>query len=68
MSRPCIYPWESWLASEKTTLTSDDYNCTQRSMCVLIRMRAAKLKKKYSVYPKKNGNIIIVPRPKAKFK
>jgi len=31
-------------------------------------MRAAKLKKKYSVYPKKNGNIIIVPRPKAKFK
>ncbi len=68
MSRPCMYPWESWLSSDKTTLTAKDYNCSQRSMCVLIRMRSAKMGKKHSVYPRKNGTIIIVPRLKAKNK
>ena len=59
--RPHVHPWDTWFSKKETTLVKgQDYECTQRSMCVLIRITASKRNLKIGVYPKKDDSIHIV--------
>jgi len=59
--RPSVHPWDKWLSNKEITLNKGkDYTCEQHSMCVLIRITAAKRNLKLGVYTKKDGSIHVV--------